>query len=103
MKNINDITQEELDLMAKHHRMYEYTPSELEELKTLIRNWVNENVSDCTSCGGGLREQKNQLNELYLAHKLRMQEIINERNKAKEIQSDEVITTKSNKTKKNGR
>lgn len=82
MKRIEEITQRELDLMKRYMYYTTYTPQEYNEVVGLIRDWVNSNVSNCATCGSNTTgKYKNQLNELYLAHHIKMQEIIDTRAK----------------------
>ncbi len=79
MKRLEEVTQDELNKMAKYHMYTTYATHEYNEVMQLIRDWVNPNVSNCSTCNGGVAKFKNQLNELYLVHRVRMQEIINSR------------------------
>lgn len=77
MKNIEEITQAELDAMAKHHKLTSYTNDDIAELYNLVRTYINPHISTCNSCSGSLRDAKNQLNSFYLAHKAAIQTRIN--------------------------
>ncbi len=91
MKRLEDITQRELDLMKKYMYFTSYSTGEYNEVVQLIRDWVNSNVSNCSTCNGGVGKYKNELNQLYLTHNIKMQEIIDSRTKEEQpIVNEEV-------------
>lgn len=84
MESIENITQEELDAFAMHHKKYEYSNDESMALINLVRKYIY-NAPSCMSCTGGLREVKTNANEFYLANKEKMQMIIEKRNTPTQI------------------
>lgn len=69
MKQKEEITRGELDLMAKHHRQTEYTSADANEVIMLVKTYINQHTPSCLTCSGNLRDAKTSLNEFYLAHK----------------------------------
>ena len=69
MKTPEEVTQQELDLMKKHHRMSEYTNQDAIEVVNLVRAYISPHAPTCLTCHSNLRDAKNSLNTFYLFHR----------------------------------
>jgi len=79
MESIENITQEEFDAFAYHHRKHEYNQQEAMDLVNLVRKYIY-NAPSCINCNNNIREVKTNANEFYLANKDKIQLILDARN-----------------------
>jgi hypothetical protein len=62
-----EVTAQDLELFKKHHRLYEgYTPTEIIEVQTLAKKYINVHTKVCGDCTSDLRTVKDEVNQ-YLA------------------------------------
>lgn len=77
MRTPEEVTQTELDEMARIHKATSFTKEEAMGMVNLCRAYVNPNTPDCLACSSNLRDAKNALCSFYLLHKDTIQARLN--------------------------
>lgn len=107
MKTWKEITLEELNMMATHHRKFEYNQHEIAEVYNFVRNYIDPHQGSCTSCGNSLREAKDKMNSYYLQWREAIRENIENGlleqakqldNESKTVESEGIVELKEAKS-----